>query len=99
MVFSQLDKVCEILHFCILSLKHKVTFYGNGSWNGIIEDTVLLGGIIDDSVSLGLILSDSPFCALVVNGKKGNILISLLKQESKIPQYLKYEYGDSRSLS
>ena len=82
-----------------MRLKHKVTFYGNGSWNGIIDGTDFLGGIIEDSVSLGLILSDSSFCALVVNGKKGNILISLLKQESKIPQYLKYEYCDSRSFS
>jgi hypothetical protein len=57
----------------------------------------LLGGIIDDAVFLGLILSDSSSCALVVNGKKGDILISFLKQESKIPQYLKY--GDSRSFS
>ena len=65
----------------------------------MIDDTVFLGGIIDDSVSLGLILLDSSSCALVVNGTKGNILISLLKQESKIPQYLKYEYCDSRSFS
>lgn len=37
----------------------KVTNYGNGNSNGIIEDIVFLGGNIDDTVFLGLISSSA----------------------------------------
>lgn len=68
----------------------KVTNYGNGNSNGIIEDIEFFGGNIDDTVFLGLISSSvSTSCWLVVRGKKENNLISFLKQESKMPQYLK----------
>lgn len=68
----------------------KVTNYGNGNSNGIIEDILFFGGNIDDTVFLGLISSSAlTSCWLVVRGKKENILISFLKQESKMPQYLK----------
>lgn len=68
----------------------KVTNYGNGNSNGIIEDIEFFGGNIDDTVFLGLISSSaSTSCRLGVRGKKENNLISFLKQESKMPQYLK----------
>lgn len=35
----------------------KVTNYGNGNSNGIIEDIVFFGGNIDDTVFLGLMSS------------------------------------------
>lgn len=70
----------------------KFVYYGNGNSNGIIEVTVFFGGNIGDTIFLGLLsLSILTSCWLVVKGKKGNSLISFLKQESKMPQYLKYE--------
>ena len=73
--------------------------YGNGSWNGIVDDKVFLVPILLSSLFCALvkILLSSLFCALEVSGKNENILMSLPKQESKIPQYLKY--GDLRSFS
>lgn len=37
----------------------KVTNYGNGNSNGIIEDIVFLDGNIDDTVFLGLVSSSA----------------------------------------
>jgi hypothetical protein len=73
-------------------------YYGNGNSNGIIEVTVFFGGNIADTIFSGLVSSSTSIsCWLVVKGKNGNILISFLKQESKMPQYLKY--GDPMSFS
>lgn len=53
--------MCSYL-FCKLNVT-KVTNYGNGNSNGIIEDIVFFGGNIDDTVFLGLISSSaSTFC-------------------------------------
>ena len=87
-------KTCGLLMWSCIFLSKlsvtKVTNYGNGNSNGIIEDIVFFGGNIDDTVFLGLISSSaSTSCWLVVRGKKENILISFLKQESKMPHYLK----------
>jgi len=75
----------------VLSKYHvKIKDYGNGNSNGIIEVIVFFGGNMDATVFLALISSCiSTSCWLVVKGKKENILISFLKQESKMPQYLK----------
>lgn len=68
----------------------KIKYYGNGNSNGIIEVTVFGGNIADTIFLLIVSSSTSISCWLVVKGKNGNILISFLKQESKMPQYLKY---------